>query len=71
MTKYILDDDTQSVQKESTGEMYHVSCYSDLKLYLAYVIQKHKYDAGQKMLKNVFNGEKVMNMLVEQTQRGF
>lgn len=71
MTKYILDDATQSVVKESNGEQYHINCYGDLKPYYAYVVGKHGHDAGQKMLKNVFNGEKVISQLIERTQRGY
>jgi len=71
MTHYKLVDDTRSVEKESSGEQYHINCYDDLKPYYAYLVGKHGHEAGQKMLKNVFNGEKVMSELIERTQRGY
>ena len=71
MSEYSLDVTTKSVVRVSNGEQYHISCYDDLAPYYAYLSGKFGHDAAQKMLKNVFNGEKVMSELIERTQRGY
>ena len=71
MTNYTLNDDTKTIIKDSTGESFIVSCYDDLKPYYSYIVGKTGHAEGQKMLKNVFKGEKVMKDLIERTQKGY
>lgn len=68
---YSLNDVTKSVKKDSTGEELHVNCYDDLKPYYAYVCSKDSAKAGQQMLRNVFNGEKVIKNMIENAQQGY
>lgn len=68
---YMLDDATQAVIKNENGESYHINCYEDLKPYYAYISGKRGHETAQKMLENVFKGEKVMSELIERTQRGY
>jgi hypothetical protein len=71
MTEYRLVDETRTILKVDTNTHIPVSCYDDLKPYYAYVVGKNGHQEGQKMLKNVFKGEKVIADLIEQTQRGY
>ena len=71
MTPYVLNDETKSIVKEVTGESFVVSCYDDLRQYYAYIVGKSGHIEGQKMLKNVFKGEKVIQDLIKHAQEGY
>jgi len=62
---YHLDPAEKAVVKDTTGEKMYPSCFDDLAIYYSYVCGTEGVAEGQKVLKAVFKGEKVISNLVE------
>lgn len=65
---YSLNPENKSVVKNDTGEEFFPSCYNDLSQYYSYICGTESNTEGQKVLKAVFKGEKVISNLIKYAQ---
>lgn len=66
--QYHLNLEDRSVEKDGTGEKIFPTCFNDLALYYSYVCGTEGVAEGQKVLKAVFKGEKVISNLIKFAQ---
>ena len=68
MCKYHLNIKEKCIVKSSTGEIMRPSCIDDVILYNSYLECYGREKHAQQVLKDIFDGEKVISKMIEKMQ---
>jgi hypothetical protein len=68
MCKYHLNIKEQGIVKSTTGEILRPACITDVIAYHSYLESTGKEKQAQELLKDIFQGERVISKMIEKMQ---
>ena len=72
LNHYHLNHEEKAIVKSSTGELVRPNCWIDLSPYYDYLSNKEgRKKEAQTLLRDVFNGEKVISKMIARSQKIF
>jgi hypothetical protein len=59
----------RALVNSENGDIIHPTCWDDLLSYHSYLLGRDKPNAAQILLQRVFDGERVISKMIEQSQK--